>query len=529
MAVMEKEYVDSEYDGVHFAQERTAGLVLGLTLEQVLVAVVGVFAGMIGIVIQGRALVVGLVLFVVLTGFAIIRFNGRSGPAWLALALKHLRRSAGGQLTYKQGMNGGHEILLVDGEPTRPVQDAVAVAERDSKGKIKPGRPIRFNLPGAANETLVYALPTGAGFVWEPKAREAVVCAKVLTTRGFDLESFDAKEERCLSWGATLAAIASLGGVVRIQASDQTTLISGSDVRGFYESKQDQAGFDPEEVNPFLDVAFRELMKEAQDMPVHEQWLSIVISPEKLGTQLKELGGGIPALMEHTLKVMATIEGLLPRSGTRVTAWHSPRSLAGLCRAAFDPDASQMVTETTMDGEVVGTSPQTAGPMAVETFPGHVFTDGHLHRTFKVAELPQSIARLGFLDELVFAGDFRHTVSVFMSPVDRGAAMRDTKRRHASWQTDSRLMQKLDRPASPEHNQELADIEREQSELMMRHTGMKMLVLVTVTGRNESELASACSQIVSAAATSQCQLRTLWLEQDAAFLASALPFGRVAV
>lgn len=39
MAVMEKvhEQVDSEYDGARFPQERTAGLVLGLTLEQIIV------------------------------------------------------------------------------------------------------------------------------------------------------------------------------------------------------------------------------------------------------------------------------------------------------------------------------------------------------------------------------------------------------------------------------------------------------------------------------------------------------------
>ena len=148
---------------------------------------------------------------------------------------------------------------------------------------------------------MVYAMPNGAGFVWDPRAREAVVCAKVMTTRGFDLESFDAQEERSLSWGSSLAALSRLPGVVRIQASDQTTLISGAAVEDFYESKQEGAGRTGASIDPFLDQAFRELMKEAQSMPVHEQWLTLVVSPSKITSQVKALGGGTPALMELSL------------------------------------------------------------------------------------------------------------------------------------------------------------------------------------------------------------------------------------
>ncbi|MBD4636101.1 hypothetical protein GUG46_02525, partial [Xanthomonas citri pv. citri] len=153
-----------------------------------------------------------------------------------------LRRGATDQLEYRQGMAPAHVLELVDGEPQAPVSEAGPQAQRDAKGRIKPGEPARFRLPGVAGELMVYAMPNGAGFVWDPRAREAVVCAKVMTTRGFDLESFDAQEERSLSWGSSLAALSRLPGVVRIQASDQTTLISGAAVEDFYESKQEDAG-----------------------------------------------------------------------------------------------------------------------------------------------------------------------------------------------------------------------------------------------------------------------------------------------
>lgn len=518
----------SEYDGVHFAQERPAGVVLGLTWDQLAVIGFGVLWLGAGILAQGRMLIVGVVMALVCVLIGILRVQGRSAPGWARLALTHLSRAGSGQLSYKQGMGPGHEVQLVDGEPQASVVDAGMEAIRDGQGRIRPGKPARLRLPGAADELRMYGLPGGAGFVWDPRAKVASVCAKVLTSRGFDLESFDAQESRSQSWGASLAAMGRLPGVVRIQASDQTTVVSGSRVLGYYEAKQESAGVSGADVDPFLDAAFRELMREAQSMPVHEQWVTLVVSPEKIGSQLKALGGGVPALMEHTLKIMATVEGMLPRSGTRVTAWHSPRSLAGLSRAAFDPDSALSVSASDLTGVTVGASANGGGgPMGVEVFPGHLRTDGHMHRVYKVSELPQDIARLGFLDELIFSGEFRHTVSVFMAPVDRGSAMRATKQRMSTWRSDTKMMERLDRPPSPEHEQEKVDIEREQSELMRRHAALDMVVLVSITGRKESELEAAANEVTTAAITAGCELRLLWLEQDAGFMAAALPFGMV--
>ena len=51
MATMIQESMDSEYDDVRFPQERTQGLILGLTLEQVIV----VLAGLVGVRDQRQA------------------------------------------------------------------------------------------------------------------------------------------------------------------------------------------------------------------------------------------------------------------------------------------------------------------------------------------------------------------------------------------------------------------------------------------------------------------------------------------
>ncbi|MBD4382008.1 hypothetical protein GUH10_09020, partial [Xanthomonas citri pv. citri] len=117
--------------------------------------------------------------------------------------------------------------------------------------------------------------------------------------------------------------------------------------------------------------------------------------------------------------------------------------------------------------------------------------------------------------------------SVFLAPVERGAAVRSVQRRKTDWHTNSRLMSKLGRIGSLEHDQSLEDVEREEAELRRRHTGVEVVVLVTVTGSSRSELESAAAEVMTAGITAECELRPVWMEQDAAFVAGALPFGRM--
>ncbi|WP_366133757.1 SCO6880 family protein, partial [uncultured Citricoccus sp.] len=157
----------------------------------------------------------------------------------------------------------------------------------------------------------------------------------------------------------------------------------------------------------------------------------------------------------------------------------------------------------------------------------HVRTDGYLHRTYKVSEFPQSQARLGFLEPLIFAGDFRHTVSVVWVPRDARGALNHIQRRKADWRTTTRLLDKLDRPHTLEHDRELEDINREETELVDGHARLDMAVLITVTGADEMELEANCADVLSRAVNANCELRVVYLEQDAAMLAAALPFGMV--
>src|SRR5690625_1626903 len=213
-----------------------------------------------------------------------------------------------------------------------------------------------------------------------------------------------------------------------------------------------------------------DLMTEAQDMPVHEMWLTIVLSKEMLSRRIRALGGGLPGFMEVALGVMGTVEVILPVSGTEVLGWHSLRSIAALSRSAFDPDSSVQISERT--GAWAGVAPSSAGPMAMNAPLDRVTTDGFLHRTYKVSEFPQSQARLGFLDAFVFAGDFRHTVTSYYLPRDAKKARKMVQRRKADWHITNKLLRNLDRQPSLEHERE----DRKSTRLNSSHVAISYAV-----------------------------------------------------
>lgn len=59
---------------------------------------------------------------------------------------------------------------------------------------------------------------------------------------------------------------------------------------------------------------------------------------------------------------------------------------------------------------------ESAGPAGADVTANHLWSDGWYHRTFMISEWPQAQARLWFLDDLTFSGEFRHTVTVAFTP-----------------------------------------------------------------------------------------------------------------
>lgn len=268
-------------------------------------------------------------------------------------------------------------------------------------------------------------------------------------------------------------------------------------------------------------------MDQAHGQPVHEMWLTVVLSKDKLADRSRAAGGGLGGMMDIAQTTMTTIEGLLPPSGARVAQWHSPRSLGEIVRSAFDPSSSVGISERS--GEFAGVHPESAGPMGVEEYRSHLVTDSGYHRTYMVSEWPQSQANLGFLSSLIFVGDFRHTVTVVHKRRDARRALKDTKRRKATWFSSDRTRERMGQPPSLEHERELADIKDEEQQLVDGHAALTQVGLVTVSGADERELEANCTELITRAAEASCEVRPMWFQQASGFVAGALPLGRVGI
>lgn len=511
----------SEWDGVHFQREHQSGIFLGLVWLQIVYLAVGA-AIMLMLFAAGLPFPIGPILALATgAGFfftGVPRVQGRPLVEWAVAAIRFLLRGAGGFLRYLRPFR---EVAVSEAD------SGPQLAEVSAKGRVKANKPYRLNLPGEFAELLVYALPSGAVLVWDPRTREAIVCAKISTVKAFPLESVESMEDRTRAFSEVLTGLARVPGVALTQMSDQTTRISGTHIRAWYRRRQEVGEATGAAIDPFLHSALDKAMDQAEGQPVHEMWLTVVLSKDRLADRARSAGGGLGGMMDIAQTTMTTIEGMLPPSGAHVVQWHTPRSLAELIRSAFDPGSTVGISERT--GDFAGVHPESAGPMGMEEYRSHVVSDSGFHRTYMVSEWPQSQANLGFLGSLIFVGDFRHTVTVLHKRRDTRQALKQTKMRKATWDSSERTRKRLGQPPSLEHQRELADIEDEEQQLVDGHAALTQIGLVTISGSDERDLEANCTELITRAAEASCEVRPMWFQQASGFVAAALPLGRVRI
>ncbi|MGQ7788339.1 SCO6880 family protein [Nesterenkonia sp. K-15-9-6] len=551
--------IDSEWDDHRFPRERRNGVVMGLDWDQIVVLLCGAgFTWFQAQFIVGVPLgfVTGLPLLVITALIGVLKPAGHSVPFWVFLWIIAKYRRFRGQLMFRRRV-AAVQFTGIEDDPN-PEEDeerdsqhdgdeadhdvhgaGVETPWRDKKGRIKIQGGDRFVLPGELAELRAYTLPGGPAFIYDPRAREAVLVAQVTTSKAFKLESGEEQIARTRGFRSGLTTLAGLKGVARWQTSDQTTLISGSRIEAWYAGKQasapriwdeeigEEVPLSGERVDEFVHQGYLDLIRQANSVPVHEMWLSVVLKADQLTQQILTYGGGLRGFMEVAVGLTEAIESVVESAGGQVTGWHTARTVAGLSRTAFDPGSSLMVTQG--DNGVVGADVSDAGPMAMDVYPDRLVSDSGQHRTFLVSEWPQDQVDLGFLGEFVFAGGFRHTVTMHYQPRPLAKAKKSVRERRASWRSAAKIRAKLDREEDEEVLQEWTDIGHEGQELARGFAAMKPVGLITVSAPEGTALEGYSNDVMHAATQANCQVRVLWNQQDAGFAASALPFGRIQV
>lgn len=497
-------------------------VIFGLGLSMVMVFSLGFPLGILAAV--GNLLVAAMI--------GIPRFWGRSLLMWAFTTVVFLFRGAKGQLRYQRRLS----VVSTSADRREWAQNPDTIPGRDKHTRIEPGDGYRLHLPGELGELKVYDLPGGAGFVFDPRRKEGIIVARLQTRRAFALESDDDKEDRTRGFRDQITNLSGIKGVTRVQMSDQTTMISGAKIAAFYEQKRAEAPRVPSPdgngavplsgpaINAWQHYGYEDYIGEAQDQPMHEMWLTAVLSASDLERRILAAGGGLRGFMEVSIGIMGNIEQMVSASGVKVIGWHTPRSMAALARSTFDPGSALEISDR--EGDWAGASPESAGPTGADVSPLQVWSDGWYHRTFEISEWPRGQARLGFMENLVFAGPFRHTVTVVFKPKEIRGALRKTQQRKADHQSAAKMRRNLDRPESLEHARELEDIEAEELDLLESNAAVDIAGLVTISAKTEEEIESHAADIKAKATGANCEIRQVVLQQDAAFTAAAMPFGR---
>lgn len=509
----------AEERAVQFSRREKRGVVLGLEWSQLVIAGFGalmlvgptIFGGwptgfMVGLVLGGPWIVVGL-----------LRINGEPMLMWIKRFVQHVVSSARGQNRYTFKANS----------PSAPVtraeaRNAARAAAHPRKDGFKPAQPIRMMLPGEAAELLCYEMSCGSSLVYDPLARTASFAAKV-SSDAFELLDEDEKEIRVQVWSQLLAGFSAHPGVLRVQTLDRTVVYPSADILEHYD-KMVAANAAGPAISALADASYRDLVSGAATHTRHEMYVVVVLSIDRIRKQVKNLGGGIGALMKMAHTEMDAIEADLPMAGARVDQWLNPRELAAVIREAYDPASVEEIGERT--GTYAGASVESGGPMAAVKDWDVLQTDTAVHRAYWISEWPRTAVMPGFMSPLVFAGDFVHTVSIVAEPIATDVALKKVEKEQEDVRVSARLNRKLDRMPTLQQEQESRDIQRREQELVAGHGEVRFGGFVTISAKDKEELAAAEARLRHGAAQAHVELRALYGQQHRGFLVGALPLGR---
>ncbi|MGP9503206.1 SCO6880 family protein [Specibacter sp. AOP5-B1-6] len=375
-------------------------------------------------------------------------------------------------------------------------------------------------LPGGLGSLELCTTASGEGFVLDRDGHEAMASLRCTTT-SFALMDNDDKAFAVQSWSRVQAAMARRPAIARIAIQDYTVPYPSSALRAYYER-----AVPPERIADaqWGDESYLDLIEAAGSAMSHEIIMTIVLDTAKAHRRIKDAGGAMAGL-EHVLRseVEAFSTGLKTH-GVTVTEWLSDTAVTAMVRGAFDPEAVAKWAAST--GGSNGSTSVSPGPMAADEHWTYLRTDSGFHQTFWVAEWPRQQVYPGFLQPLIYVGEFRHTISQVIRTVPTDQALRDIRSAQEAHDTRRRINARLDRPLTREQRAEEEEVSQREEEIVAGHGDVRPAAYVTITAGTLDELSRCRQELESAAAGSFVELRLMAGQQWPAFIAGALPLGR---
>lgn len=475
----------SELSPVKFSRLSKRGILLGLSLAQLIVLAVAIASFVIGMMIGGAWALYAATVWVPALAITFILAGGRPIVEWAPIALIWVWRSMTGQ--------------------------------RRHRARVARPRPAgTLALPGDAASLRQYTDPvTGAVMVHDPHHQMLTALIEIHHS-SFVLLDPGEQERRVQAWGRVLATGCRSGRIARIQVLERTIPDSGTGLAQWWA----QHGTDD---GSWVAETYKQLIDRAGPAGErHESTLSLSLDMKAAARQIRAAGRGLKGAAEVLRQEMRTLTTALRAAELDVSEWATPARLAIMLRTAYDP----AVTATLDRAGDLGQDLATAGPVAVEETWDRLRSDSAWHAVLWISEWPRSLVFPGFLSPLLLTSGIRRSFTLLCDPIRADVAARDVRKRKTEHISDRTQRQRIGQIEGAEQSAELTDVLQQEADLVSGHGILRFTGLIAISAATSEELETAVSAIEQAAVQASCETRRLVGQQAASFTAAALPLCR---
>ncbi|MEU0265189.1 SCO6880 family protein [Nocardioides sp. NPDC006303] len=468
---------------VKFSRLSKRGIILGLSLSQLVVLGIGALALLVALyTASGAGLVIATPVLVTCAVLAWGSVGGRRVVAWLPITTIWAWRTATGQREFRRRI-------------TRP-RPAGTLA-----------------LPGdAASLRQWHDDETGAVMIHDPHA--ATLTATIgVTHPAFTLLDPAEQQRRVTGWGRVLATTCRSGRIASLQVLERTLPDSGRGLADWWKSHGTHD-------DTWASKTYAELIDQAGPAGErHATTISIALDMKAAGRAIRAAGKGIRGAAAVLRQEMTTLTAALRAADLSPGDWLSPGELALILRTAYDPGvATALERQGTLGRDLA-----TAGPNAINESWGSLRSDSAHHAVLWISEWPRSQVYPGFLAPLVHTTGVHRAISLHYKPIRADLAVRDLRRKKTEYISDAAQRQRIGQIEDAQQTAEYADVLQQEADLTAGHGLLRLTGLLALSAADADELERVVAAVEQAAVQASCETRRLWGQQAHALAAAALP------
>lgn len=476
----------SELVPIKFSRLTRRGILLGLSLSQLITLAVGVLS-IVGALYAGGGILLAYTapIWVLAAALTWIPIAGRPAVEWLPVACWWLWRTTGGQLVYRR--------------------------------RIVTPRPVgTLSLPGDQARLREYTDPeTSAGMIHDPHAQTLTVVCEVAHP-AFVLLDPGEQERRVTSWGRVLATVCRSGRIATLQVLERTLPDSGTGLAEWWEAHGTAD-------DSWAATTYAELIDRAGPAGErHATTLSLSLDMKNAARQIRTAGGGIRGAAAVLRQEMSTLVAALRSADLSPSGWITAGQIAVILRSAYDP----AIAATLERHGDIGQELATAGPVAVTESWSRIRTDSAHHAVLWISEWPRSMVYPGFLAPVLLSTGIQRGFSLICTPMRSDQAARDIRKKKVEHISDQAQRAKIGQIEDAAQTAEYHDVLQQEADLTAGHGVLRYTGLISVSAPTIEELEAAVAAIEQAAIQASCETRRLVGQQAAAFTAAALPLCR---